>query len=355
MLVDLTRRLNRVSRSISAENRTGEPGRGGMTPVEEGVCSSQARDLGVGWKVNPYVPIDPGQTVVLADIHGMGEINHMWMAGPGAGTWRGLIIRMYWDDQEIPSVECPYGDFFCMGWKTFKQIDSLAVCVNPTGGLNCYWDMPFRKHARIEMENRSPEKVSMFYQIDYCLTDIPEDCVYFHAQFRRVNPVPYMDVYTILDGVKGRGHYVGTYMSWGSNNNGWWGEGEIKFYIDGDTDWPTICGTGTEDYFCGAYSFIDPVKGDHYLEYSGPYCGLQVIEPDRLFRSQLRFGMYRWHLADPVCFNEELRITMQDLGWREGGRFFPLQDDISSVAFWYQELPTAPFPPLGSKDYLEIV
>lgn len=353
MLCDLTRPLGRVSRSISPENFTGEPGKGGATPLEEGSARFAAEKLGVGWKVNPYVVVGAGETITLADIKGMGMINHIWCTI--TKKWRNCILRIYWDDQEIPSVECPFGDFFCMGWQQFMPINSLAVCVSPGSGLNCYWDMPFRKRARFTLENRGEEEMVIYYQIDYCLTDIPEDAMYFHAQFRRVNPQPYKEVYTILDGVKGKGHYVGTYMAWGSNNNNWWGEGEVKFYMDGDKEFPTICGTGLEDYFCGSYDFRNPITRDAYFPYSTPYCGMQAVLPDGFRRSQQRFGMYRWHLADPVCFEQELKVTVQALGWRENYRYLPLQDDIASVAYWYQQLPTVPFPELPDKDYLEVI
>lgn len=205
------------------------------------------------------------------------------------------------------------------------------------------------------MTNIGLEEMVLYYQIDYTLTDVPDDAAYFHAQFRRKNPLPYKDVYTILDGVKGHGHYVGTYMAWGVNNNGWWGEGEIKFYIDGDNEYPTICGTGTEDYFCGSYNFENR-KTHQYQEFTTPYSGLpQVIRPDGLYRSQMRFGLYRWHIMDPIRFEKDLKVTIQALGWRSGGRYLPLQDDIASVAYWYQTLPTAEFPPLPDSDYLEVI
>ena len=159
-----------------------------------------------------------------------------------------------------------------------------------------------------------------------------------------------------MDGIQGRGHYVGTYMAWGVHNRGWWGEGEIKFYLDGEAEYPTICGTGTEDYFCGSYDFEDPrQKPGQYSDFTTPYAGLhQVLTPDRLYNSQFRFGMYRWHITDPIRFQKELRVTMQALGWREHGRYLPLQDDIASVAYWYQELPHASFPQLPDKDALEV-
>lgn len=351
---DLSRLSNAKTRSISPENFTGEKGKGGMCPVEDGSSGNAARELGVGWKVNPFIIIPGGSTFEIASVEGMGCIQHIWMTP--TGKWRNTIIRIYWDGQENPSVEAPVGDFFCSGWNRYSQLSSLAVCVNPGSAFNCYWQMPFRKSFRITLENRDTEPVTYFYQIDYTLTEIPEDCAYFHARFNRVNPLPYKEVYTILDGVKGKGHYVGTYMAWGVNNCGWWGEGEIKFYMDGDTDFPTICGTGTEDYFCGSYAFEDPETHNNYRTFTTPYSGLhQVITPDRLYSSQFRFGLYRWHITDPIRFESDLRVTIQALGWREGGRYLPLQDDIASVAFWYQTLPTVPFPPLKDKDYLEVI
>ena len=205
------------------------------------------------------------------------------------------------------------------------------------------------------MENRGEEQSVLYYQIDYCLTEVAEDAAYFHAQFRRVNPLPYKEVYTILDGVKGQGQYAGTYMAWGVNNCGWWGEGEIKFYMDGDKDFPTICGTGTEDYFCGSYNFENQ-KTRQYQEYTTPYAGLsQVLRPDSLYCSQMRFGMYRWHITDPIRFKKELKVTIQALGWRAGHRYLPMQDDIASVAYWYQTLPHQALPKLPDRDYLEVI
>jgi hypothetical protein len=271
------------------------------------------------------------------------------------GHWRFSILRIYWDDQEHPSVECPLGDFFCSGWGQYAQLSSLAVCVNPGSAFNCYWEMPFRSRCRITVTNIAEQDMVLYYQINYALADVPQDSAYFHAQFRRTNPLPYRDVYRILDGAVGQGHYVGTYMAWGVNNAGWWGEGEIKFFLDGDDEFPTICGTGTEDYFCGSYNFENKEIGQ-YQTFTTPYAGLhQVIRPDGVYRSQMRFGMYRWHITDPIRFQEDLRVTIQALGWRSGHRYLPLQDDIASVAYWYQTLPTAPFPELPNRDYLEVI
>jgi len=335
------------SRSVTAENMTGEKGKGGMAEPQKGHASEH---LGIGWKASPCVTIEPGQIFTICDIEGPGAIQHIWMTP--TGNWRHTILRFYWDGQEQPSVECPIGDFFASAYQGFAQVSSLAVCVNPGSAFNCYWEMPFKKRCRITAENIATESMLLFYQVDYTLTEIPDECAYFHAQFRRVNPLPYKEVYTILDGVTGRGQYVGTYMAWGVNNNGWWGEGEIKFFLDGDGEFPTICGTGTEDYFCGSYNF--DVNG-RYTEFNTPYCGMpRVIRPDGLYQSQQRFSLYRWHLRDPIRFEQDLSVTMQALGWKQG-KYLPLQDDISSVAYWYQTLPAAPFPALPDAGFLEIV
>lgn len=347
-LGNLSQLSNAQSRSISPENFTGEKGKGGMATT--GTGESCARDLGQGWKISPSVKVGPGETFEMANIEGMGAVQQMWMTP--IGHWRFSILRIYWDDQEQPSVECPMGDFFACGWQKYAQVSSLPVCVNPGSAFNCYWEMPFRKRCRITVTNIDEKDLILYYQVNYTLTPVPEDCAYFHAQFRRTNPLPYKEDYTILDGVVGRGHYVGTYMAWGVNNNGWWGEGEIKFFMDGDLDFPTICGTGTEDYFCGSYNF--DVSGQ-YREFTTPYAGLpQVLRPDGTYLANTRFGMYRWHIMDPIRFTSDLRVTIQALGWRSGGRYLPLQDDIASVAFWYQTLPTAAFPALPDKDYLEV-
>jgi len=358
-LGNLSRLSHARTRSISPENFTGEKGAGGMSV--DGPAAHMARDLGQGWKVSPFIVLQPGETRQLADIEGPGAIQQMWMT-LARGRWRHAILRIYWDDQQQPSVECPVGDFFACGWERFAQVSSLAVCVNPGRGFNCYWEMPFRRRARVELANIAEEALYCYYQINYTLTEVAEDAAYFHAQFRRVNPLPYRQVYTIVDGISGQGHYVGTYMAWGVNNNGWWGEGEIKFYLDGDDEFPTLCGTGTEDYFCGAYDFdpgvVERDRPSAYVEFTTPYAGLpQVIRPDGVYRSQQRFGLYRWHIMDPIRFETDLRVTIQALGWRteKDRRYLPLQDDIASVAYWYQTLPTAPFPQLPDADYLEVI
>ena len=374
-LGSLPRLSHAKSRSLSADNVFGGKGQGGR--ATEGIRllsdsmgrqldewygegnwpegSDEARELGVGWKVAPNIMIGPGETAELGRISGSGAIQHIWMM-TGGGSQRLEILRIYWDDEEEPSVECPLGDFFATGWGRASEVSSLPVCVNPTGGLNSYWLMPFRHHAKITLENRNDAPIGVFYQIDYTLTDVSADAAYFHAQFRRVNPVPYKEVYTVVDGVQGQGQFVGVYMCWGTNLAGWWGEGEAKFYLDGDGEFPTICGTGTEDYFCGGAGFG---RNGKYVEFNTPYAGLaQVINSHENYSyfgkspNKMRFGLYRWHIVDPVRFEQDFRMTIQALGW--DGKMVPLEDDLASAAFWYQAEPHSPFPALPDKECLAI-
>jgi len=350
-MFELSKISNCVSRSISAENFTGEKGKGGM--ATEGTGSHASQGLGQGWKVSPSIVLQPGEVFDLAKIEGPGIIKHIWIVD-NCEFNRKLVLRMYWDDSDTPSVETPMCDFFASAeYQDFRQVNSLAVCVNPKRGFNCYWDMPFYKNAKITIENLFHQPVTVYYQIDYVLTELPDGYGYFHAQFRRTNPLKYKENYVILDNVHGNGHYVGTYMFWQVNNNHWWGEGEIKFYLDGDKEFPTICGTGTEDYFGGAYDFsVD----NEYREYSTAYCGLsKVCKTDGYKYANQRFSMYRWHICDPVYFKEDIKVTIQALGWRTADwRYLPLQDDISSVAFWYQDTICKTFPEFPDADYLEI-
>jgi hypothetical protein len=353
------------TRSISPENFTGEKGKGGMAdPAKDkgkrniANATNAARDLGQGWKVNPYILINAGETITIAEIEGPGAIQHIWMTP--TGNWRLSILRFYWDDETEPSIECPVGAFFGMGWNAYSPLNSLPVTVNPGSAFNCYWKMPFRKKCRITMQNVDDRTMSLYYQVDYALTKVGADEGYFHAQFRKSTPKD-NSVYTILDGVKGKGQYVGVYMGMDINNNGWWGEGEIKFYMDGDTNFATIVGTGTEDYFCGSYDFdthkrngagVDEVN---YTEFSTPYSGMpQVIKGDGHYQIRQRFGLYRWHIMDPIRFDTDLKVTIQDLGWKSGGRYLPQHSDILSVAFWYQSGAHGTYPKLPSKDELEI-
>jgi hypothetical protein len=352
------------SRSIGPENLTGEPGMGGRTELKDGSAKYAAKDLGRGWKVNPYIVIAPGKTFTLGDAKGPGVINHIWMTLGGAADYRSAILRIYWDGEATPSVETPAGDFFAAGWGRGGEpvIDSAVVAVNPGSGLNSFWQMPFRKRAHLTLENRSAKSLTIYYQIDFSQTAVPANAGYFHAQFRTGEADPAAGAYTLVDGVKGRGQYVGTYLRHRALSPGWWGEGEVKFYLDGDKDFPTIAGTGEEDYFLGSYSYFKHDPKGPYVEtsYASTYAGFLAtqarnIDPD-YFKpdGERRYGEYRWHILDPVRFSSALKVTIQNLGWKGAsltrivgdGTYLPLHDELSSVAYWYQAEPHAPFPRL---------
>jgi D-arabinan exo alpha-(1,3)/(1,5)-arabinofuranosidase (non-reducing end) len=337
-----------VTRSISPENPTGAPGGGGR--ATEGTGASAARDLGPGWKVSPSIEIPAHTTVDLAAVDGPGRITHIWLT-THPDHWRALLLRARWDNAETPAIEVPVGDLFGQGWCRFAQLSSSMIAVNPHGGLNSYWPMPFREGAHLTLTNVSGSPAIVYFQVTYETGGDESASAYLHAHWRRSNPVA-SGVHTLVDGVRGMGQYVGTYLAWGSNSRGWWGEGEMKFFLDDDGRFPTICGTGTEDYFGGAWNFDVPGQG--YTPYSTPHLGLhQIIRPDGLYESQLRFGMYRWHVLDPIRFAAALRVTVQALGWRAGGRYLPLHDDLASTALFYLDRPAAGRPPTPELDDLE--
>jgi len=266
---------------------------------------------------------------------------------------RDLVLRAYWDGEEVPSVETPLGDFFCCGFARGCAVNSAPVAVNPTRGMNMYFPMPFFKSAKISLENQHPAPIpAFFYQVDLLLTDdLPADITRFHASFRRERLTETGRDYTVLNGVAGRGHYVGTYLALTTLGRHWWGEGEIKFYIDGDLDYPTICGTGTEDYFGGAWSFARG-EGGRTLEttFCTPFLGYPWYSAhddtySPYYNDDLppQRGLYRWHIPDPVLFERDLRVTLQQIGVNAGG-LFERADDVASVAYWYQSEPHAPFP-----------
>jgi hypothetical protein len=268
------------------------------------------------------------------DVTGSGIIQHIWLV---EGLNRGLVLRFYWDDEETPSVETPASDFFAVGHGRFAPVNSLAVVVNPANALNCFWPMPFRTRARVTLTNETAEDVPLVaYQITYVETEVPAAAGTFHAQYRRASTAE-ANPYVILDGVKGQGRYVGTFLAWTQMEKGWFGEGEIKFYMDGDDRFPTICGTGTEDYFLGSYGFSQP--------YTTAYSGTVLPASDAAEPPSF-WSLYRWHIQDPINFEQNLRVTIQALGWGSDGKYKKLSDDIASVAYWYQAEPHAPFPTL---------
>lgn len=350
---------NMRTRSISAENPTGERGKGGMAipnPADPDLPhSGAARDLGQGWKVRPFLKPKKGETVTLMDVKGPGVIQHIWIVSEGEwkGHGRQCILRFYWDGEETPSVEVPLTDFFAIGHDRFAAVNSLPVVVNPASALNCFWPMPFRKSARVTFTNESQRDLGLLaFQITYAETEVPADAGYFHAQWRRAVTDRKNPDYTIVDNIKGKGRYVGTFLAWTQLSEGWFGEGEIKFYMDGDGKFPTICGTGTEDYFLASYGFPKL--------YSTPFVGC-TLHPGLIQQEwngthtnagPPKWSLYRWHVMDPICFDEDLRVTIQALGWWPDGanRYQPLEEDIASVAYWYQSEPHTPFPTYPPRD-----
>lgn len=354
----------RRSRSINAENPTGEPGR----------AATASSALGPGRKGRPAISLAAGETATLADITGPGIIQHIWMTVPDrtdAGPWvlRDLVLRIWWDEGDDgeqagdPAVEVPLGDFFCNGFGQRALVTSAAVVVAPTGGLNCYFPMPFGRRARIELSSDHPGPVDgIYYQIDYCLDeDLDPDSSRFHAHWRRSNGTTGLgEDHIILDGVNGSGQYVGSYIGVTALERYWWGEGEVKFFIDSDGDHPTQCSTGLEDYAGGAWAFQDALRTDpppKPITFSAPYCGYPFYS-DRDTTGASPFvtsvaqthGMYRWHLPDPVIFHQRLTVTVQQIGaWQHG--LFERSDDVCSVAYWYQQ-PGAQntLPPLPSRE-----
>ncbi len=318
--------------SVSAENPSGMRDSGAL---EEPGPDNPARNLGRGWKVRPSITLPAGEETTLADLEGPGVITYIWIT-VDVKAYRSCVLRMYWDGEDDPSVEVPLGDFFVNPLGLRFDVNSLPVSVNPSGGFNSYWPMPFKERARITIENQLSEDIPhFFYQISYVKRRLEKDLLYFHSQWRRSMTTRENPLHTILDNVEGFGKYVGTVLAWEQLSNGWWGEGEVRFYIDGEEN-PSICYTGTEDYFGGAWCFG--------RNYSTPFLGY----PFRVAKEGEipKHVMYRWHILDPINFKRSLTVTVQALGWWPDGTYQPLTDDITSVAYWYQREPHSKFPPL---------
>ena len=323
------------SRSISAENPNGAKGGGAKVSPDAGNAGSA---LGKGWKIRPCITLPKNSVTTLAEIEGPGSISHIWITVAEI-AYRNCVLRMYWDGEEDPSVEVPVGDFFCCGHAVRAKINSLPISVNPSGGFNSYFPMSFRKSCKITVENCHFADIGgFFYQFDYMLCDIPENMAYFHAQWRRSMTTREYPEHVILDNVKGQGQYAGVYLAWEQLSNGWWGEGELKCYIDGDGEDPTYCGTGTEDYFGGAWGFGDT--------FTAPFLGYPFWKKDA--NEIPKHGLYRFHIMDPIRFESEIKVTIQALGWYPNGKYEPLTDDIASTVYWYQTHPHAKFPEFPS-------
>ncbi|MBM3294987.1 MAG: DUF2961 domain-containing protein [Candidatus Aminicenantes bacterium] len=286
--------------------------------------------------------VPPGGTHVLMDEAGPGVITHIWITflGPEPHAWapRGsaghgeIVLRMFWDGRERPAVESPLGDFFANGFGERREVISLPVVVEDADSYNCFWRMPFRQSARVEVENQSDKPLSLLYfNIDWIkLDDLPRDTPYFHAQYRQEHPVEKGRDYLALE-TSGKGHYVGTFLAVRMRSPAWFGEGDEKIYIDGETK-PSIWGTGTEDYFLSAWG----------LKTAGtPYFGVPFFD----FRGiGGRTSSYRWHVADPMPFEKSIKVTFEHMGWispdenpeYKSTSWNEREDDFASVAFWYQ-------------------
>lgn len=276
-------------------------------------------------------PIVPGETRELASIKGAGAITHIWVtiASHDPNHLKNLVLRMYWDGEQTPSVEAPIGDFFGLGNGQYYQYCSLPLEIGTSNALNSFWKMPFRKSARVTITNDGPEKVGAFYYyVDYRrYKHLPRKTAYFHAQYRQEYPCKGGRNYTFLDAV-GRGHYVGVNLSIHNRADGWWGEGDDMIYIDGGSK-ARMNGTGSEDYFCGAWCY-GPA-------FSNPYFGC----PQRgEHATNALWNVYRYHIEDPIPFRKSIKVTI------EHGHANDRADDFSSVAYWYQTEPHAAFPAL---------
>lgn len=349
-----------VSRAITAENPDGAPSSGGAA----------ASPLGPGRKGRAFLPLPAGGTLTLADIDGPGVIRHVWITVPdqtpaGPYVLRDLVLTIHWDHDPEPAVQVPLGDFFGNGFATRAELTSAAMVVAPSGGMNCYLPMPFRRHATLSISSDHPGEIPcVFFQIDYTLgDDLGADVGQLHAQWRRTNATNASgDDHVVLDGVTGTGSYVGTFIALTALERFWYGEGEVKFYVDGDGDLPTICGTGLEDYVGGAWGFQDHLDAagapPRVINFSAPYAGYH----QRLLDDRTRYapyatpmppshGMYRWHLPDPILFHHDIRVTLQQIG-HDGHQLFERHDDVSTVAYWYQasgQTRPHPLPPPAAR------
>ena len=319
----------------------------GLAIVEKGrskAVSSHAKSANSNADRITY--IKPGETAEIANIKGPGIINHIWLtfneARPnwleanGSANPAEIVLRIYWDDSNEPAVESPLGDFFAAGFGLRTEIQSIPVIVEGGDGYNCFWTMPFHKNAKITVSNDGEKSVrSFYYQIDYTEVEkLPENTAYFCAQYRQEFPEKTGDDYLVME-AEGKGHYVGTVMSVRSRSPYWFGEGDAKFYIDGEEE-PSIWGTGTEDYFLSAWGLN---KGLY------PYFGCTYKSMDSEEDLGVRFCLYRWHIADPIRFSKSIKFKFEHKGWisadeTQTGKVdghVEREDDIATVAFWYQK------------------
>ncbi len=342
------------SRSVSFENPTGAPGEGGKA----------ASELGVGRKGAPNRFIGPGEEVVLFDVEGTGTVRHIWMTGEWMDfSWmephpdrkkllRSTVIRVYWDGQEHPSIECPLGDFMGFAHSRITSYQSAIHSVGENGALNFWLPMPFRESARITLSNGSELGFTLFYQVDYTINeDHPDDVGRLHVCFRRENPTTLKEDFVLMPRRAGRGRFMGSLIGVRTLHPGWWGEGEVKIYMDGDTDFPTICGTGSEDYVGLSYG-IQQTTFDYHgcnLRYvsDSTVIAWDIPREDSVMMNRHYISMYRWHIPDPVYWKESCRVTIQQIGCC----LYEREDDWSAATFWYEAVPSEPLPRLpGSEE-----
>jgi hypothetical protein len=337
-----------------------------LTRVRPGVSRAvSSSDPNFASNLDRRTYIQPGETMVMADIRGPAVVTHVWLtfaeARPswleanGAAAPDELVLRMYWDDDDAPAVEAPLGDFFAAGFGLRREVRSIPIQVEGGDGYNAFWQMPFGERGLITVTNEGAKRVrSFYYQVDYtALDELPEGTAYFHARYRKAFPETLGEDYLVL-ATEGRGHYVGTVMSVQARSPYWFGEGDARIYVDGDT-LPSIQGTGTEDYFLSAWG-LEP--------HSWPYFGCTYLSDDPS-NLGMRATMYRWHVDDPIRFTTSLRFELEHTGWMSADEtetgevdgHVPRQDDVATVAFWYQErqAPRASaFPPLAERRFPDL-
>ncbi len=290
-----------------------------------------------------FRPLAAGETLTLLDEAGPGEISHVWItiASDERFHLKKMVLRMYWDGEASPSVEAPVGDFFGLGLGDYHLYQSAPLSMGGDKALNCFFPMPFQKHARITLTNEGQERAgAIYWNIDLrsYKSPLPIDTLYFHAQYRQATPnqaIPNAKInldgkenYVWLEAV-GRGHFAGVAMSIVENQDGWWGEGDDMFFVDGEK-LPSINGTGSEDYFLGAWDFGG--KPFAYALYGAPIVGAELQGG--------RWSVYRFHLDSPIPFTKSLRATI------EHGHANDRGDNFYSVAYWYQSEPHGAFPVL---------
>lgn len=345
----LTKFNNFETRAITPENPTGEKGKAAMA----------AGPLGPSRKGRGSITLPVNKETTIADIIGPGIIKHFWMTvrdhtTKGSFVQRFILLKIYWDNEKEPAVNCPLGDFFCNGFGERYNIFSEPITVAPSGGMNSYFEMPFRKHAKITLTNLFKEDIrSFFYTVNYEKHHELEQDLYFHASWNRERQTKLTEDYVLLPKIEDRGFYVGTFIGLTALERYWWGEGEFKFYIDGDDKYPTITSTGMEDYFGGAWAFHEfEEDGSVKMKtFTTAYLGFpyhsNVDQSRRQFEtgkpnSPHAFGndglpqnaLYRWHLEDPISFSKDLKVTLQQIG-NDDLELFERSDDLSSVVYWY--------------------